>query len=79
MDRPPRHRNGMIVLCSLCVLAACATDPHYSQPGKSDEEMRRDYTECRKQVTEKYGTNLESPHATADLDQCMQTRGYHKD
>ena len=40
--------------------------------------MRRDHAECRKLVTEKYGTDLESPHFTADLDQCMQSRGYHK-
>ena len=79
MDRVPRRRNAMIVLCWLCMLGACATDPHWSQPGKSEEEMRRDYAECRKQVTEKYGTNLESPHFKTDLDQCMQSRGYHKD
>ncbi len=79
MDRPPRHRNTIIALCLLWMLSACATAPHWSQQGKSDEEMRRDYAECRKQVTEKYGTNIESPHFNTDLDQCMQTRGYHKD
>jgi hypothetical protein len=75
----PRRRNAMIVLCGLCMLSACAADPHWSQQGKSDEEMRRDYAECRKQITEKYGANLESPHFNADLDQCMQMRGYHRD
>ena len=79
MVRVPRRRNAALVLCWLCLLSGCATDPHYSQQGKSDEEMRRDYAECRKQVTEKYGTNLESPHSKADLDQCMQTRGYRRD
>jgi len=79
MDHAPRRRNAMIVLCWLCMLWACAADPHYSQQGKSDEEMRRDYAECRKQVTEKYGTDLESPHFNTDLDQCMQMRGYHRD
>jgi hypothetical protein len=79
MLRAPRRRHAMIVLCWLCMLSACAADPHWSQQGKSDEEMRRDHAECRKQVTEKYGTNLESPHFNADLDQCMQMRGYHRD
>jgi hypothetical protein len=79
MDHTARSRNAMIVLCLLGMLSACASDPHWSQQGKSEEEMRRDYAECRKQVTEKYGTNLESPHFKTDLDQCMQMRGYHRD
>ena len=79
MDRAPRRRNAMIALCWLCMLSACAADPHWSQQGKSDAEMRQDYAECRKQVTEKYGTNLESPHFNTDLDQCMKMRGYRRD
>ena len=79
MDHVSRRRRAIIVFSYLCMLSACATDPHWSQQGKSEEEMRRDYAECRKQVTEKYGTDLESPHFNTDLDQCMKMRGYHRD
>jgi hypothetical protein len=79
MDRIGNCRYGITLFFWLCMLSACAADPHWSQQGKSDEEMRRDHAECRKLITEKYGTDLESPHFTADLDQCMQSRGYRKE
>ena len=78
IDRAEKRRSALAIFCWLCFLPACAAAPHWYQQGKSDEEMRRDHTECRKVVTEKYGTDLESPHFTADLDQCMESRGYHK-
>ena len=78
MDRIGKCRYAVALFCWLCFLTACAADPHWYQQGKSDEEMRRDHADCRKVLTEKYGTDLESPHFTADLDQCMESRGYHK-
>jgi hypothetical protein len=72
------YRSCVLIFCTFCLITACATVPQWYQEGKSEEETSRDYAQCRKQVTEKHGTDLESPHFKADLDQCMEIRGYHK-
>jgi hypothetical protein len=61
----------------LAAFAACAS-AEWVQEGKTDAETQRDYKECYAQTQQRYGTNLESPHFKADLDQCMESRGYHR-
>lgn len=61
----------------LAAFAACAS-AEWVQEGKTDAETQRDYKECYAQTQQRYGTNLESPHFKADLDQCMESRGYRR-
>ena len=56
----------------------CASHPQWVQEGKTEADTERDYNECYKQTKQRYGTDLESPHFTADLNQCMESRGYKR-
>lgn len=69
--------KSIVVAAGLCLLAACATKPGWYQEGKSEEETKRDYAQCRAQVRDKYGSDLQSPHFIADLNTCMELRGYY--
>ena len=66
--------------CLLMVIlgTACATKVEWTQEGKTEADTERDYDACYTQTTQRYGTNLESPHFTADLHQCMESRGYRR-
>jgi hypothetical protein len=67
--------------CSLamaCLLAGCASSVHWVQEGKTQAETERDYTECREQTEQQHGPNVKSPHFTADLNQCMESKGYKR-
>lgn len=66
-------------VCSLllaCVLVGCASSVQWVQAGKTEAETERDYKECRKQTEQQHGQNVASPHFTADLNQCMKSKGY---
>ena len=71
-------RTAIRCLLAVLLISGCASRPNWVQEGKSDAETDRDYRECYDQTQKKYGTNLESPHFRVDLDQCMESRGYHK-
>jgi hypothetical protein len=62
----------------IATLVACVATVEWVQEGKTEAETQRDYKECYAQTQQRYGTNLESPHFKADLDQCMESRGYRR-
>ncbi len=72
------NRTAAWLLLVLALLTGCATKVEWVQEGKSDAETQRDYKECYAQTKQRYGTDLESPHFTADLNQCMESRGYKR-
>jgi len=65
-------------LLMVILLTACATKVEWAQPGKTEADTERDYDECYAQTKQRYGTDLQSPHFTADLNQCMESRGYKR-
>ena len=65
-------------LLMVILLTACATKVEWTQAGKTEADTERDYDECHARTTQRYGTNLKSPHFTADLDQCMESKGYKR-
>lgn len=65
-------------LLMVVLVTACATKVEWTQEGKTEAETERDYKECYDQTQKRYGTNLESPHFTTDLNQCMESRGYRR-
>ena len=65
-------------LLTVMLVTACATKVQWTQEGKTEADTERDYDECYAQTSQRYGTNLESPHFTADLHQCMESRGYKR-
>jgi hypothetical protein len=66
------------VLLMVVLLAGCASHAQWVQEGKTQVDTERDYDECYAQTKQRYGTDLESPHFTADLNQCMESRGYRR-
>jgi len=60
------------------LVAACATKVEWTQEGKTEADTERDYDACYAQTSQRYGSDLESPHFTADLNQCMESRGYRR-
>jgi hypothetical protein len=60
------------------LVTACATKVQWTQEGKTEADTERDYNECYAQTSQRYGTNLKSPHFTVDLNQCMESRGYKR-
>ena len=71
----------VIVLGSVLMVilvTACATKVQWTQEGKTEADTERDYNECYAQTSQRYGTNLKSPHFTVDLNQCMESRGYKR-
>ena len=69
-----------MLACLLMVIlvTACATKLEWTQEGKTEADTERDYDECYTQTSQRYGTNLKSPHFTVDLNQCMESRGYKR-
>lgn len=68
-----------IVSLLLCVLVlGCASQVHWAQEGKTEAETERDYRDCVDQTQKRYGTIVESPHFTTDLNQCMESKGYKR-
>ena len=65
------------LLISVLVMA-CATKVEWTQEGKKGTDTERDYNACYAQTSQRYGTDLESPHFTADLNQCMESQGYRR-
>ena len=65
-------------LLMVILVTACATKVEWTQEGKTEADTERDYDECYAQTTQRYGTDLQSPHFTADLNQCMESRGYRR-
>ena len=65
-------------LLMVILVTACATKVEWTQEGKTEADTERDYDECYAQTTHRYGANLKSPHFTADLNQCMESRGYKR-
>jgi len=65
-------------LLMVILVTACATKVQWTQEGKTEAHTERDYDECYAQTTQRYGTNLKSPHFTEDLNQCMESRGYKR-
>ena len=66
------------VLLMVMLLAGCVSHTQWVQEGKTQFDTERDYDECYAQTKQRYGTDLESPHFTADLNQCMESRGYRR-
>jgi hypothetical protein len=64
---------------ALCFAAGCSTTPHWKQEGKTQAEMERDYKECYALTRDRYGSDLQSPPFTTDLNQCMEKKGYRRD
>jgi starvation-inducible outer membrane lipoprotein len=70
------NRKAICFLVMSLLLTGCASHPQWVQAGKTEAETERDYNECYAQTQQRYGTNLETPHFKADLNQCMESRGY---
>jgi hypothetical protein len=53
----------------------------WKQEGKTQEETERDYKQCEKLTRDRYGPipNQDSPHFEADLNSCMESKGYKHD
>ena len=71
--------TALSLVLMVMILTGCATKVHWVQEGKTEAETERDYQECYAHTQQRYGTDLESPHFTADLHQCMESRGYQRD
>jgi hypothetical protein len=65
----------------MCLCAACSSTPRYHQAGKTEAETERDYKDCEKLTRDRYGSrpNQDSPHFRADLDSCMESKGYQRE
>jgi hypothetical protein len=70
--------KSVYLLLIFVLNTGCAPNVQWVQEGKSEAETQRDYRDCYDQTQKRHGTNLESPHFTADLNQCMESKGYRK-
>ena len=77
LNRLARPLTIIVTYTALVAFAACAS-AEWVQEGKTGAQTQGDYKECYAQTQQRYGTNLESPHFRADLDQCMESRGYRR-
>jgi len=65
---------------ALCLCAACSSAPRWKQEGKTQAETERDYNQCYSLTVDKYGSDsLNSPHFDADLNSCMEAKGYKQE
>jgi len=66
---------------ALCLCAACSSAVRWKQEGKTQEETERDYKQCEQLTRDRYGPipNQDSPHFEADLNSCMESKGYKRD
>jgi hypothetical protein len=74
-------RRLFCLALALCLCATCSSAPRWKQEGKTQEQTERDYKECEKLTRDRYGSiaNQDSPHFQADLNSCMESRGYKRD
>ena len=64
---------------ALCFCAGCSSSPRWKQDGKTQAETERDYKACYTATRDRYGSDLQSPPFTTDLNQCMESKGYKED
>jgi len=67
----------LFIALVICSVAACSSTPRWKQEGKTQAETDHDYKLCYTQTRDKYGSDLQSPHFTADLNSCMESKGYN--
>jgi hypothetical protein len=70
------NTKKMWFLLLLLLMTGCAARPVWVQEGKTEAETERDFNNCYAQAQQRFGTNVESPLFTTDVNQCMESRGY---